>query len=324
MADVEAVTWLNDDGLRLFGTLHRPDFAASDLPAVILVSPGAKMRVGPGRLYVPLTDMLVESGCTVLRFDYYGLGDSEGELPETMLADVYRNIELGRYVPDTISALRWMREMHGFDRFILGGLCGGATTAVLTAQKDTSVVGLLSIGMNVTLSSNALTPARLLTEGQIQSRRKQYFRRLLQPKSWLRFLTFRSEYGVIWLALKRSFMKRRRPEKATPARANQPQTDNTNPLFASAFFAFLERGGQAFMLFSEKDRLHSEYLEKFAARFRDRLTPFKHQIKEHVVAEANHVLALEEWRQEMIDLSQRWLRDTYAAVPASTAERSFK
>jgi len=37
----------------------------------------------------------------VLRFDFYGLGDSEGEIREPMLADLYGSIQMGRYVKDT-------------------------------------------------------------------------------------------------------------------------------------------------------------------------------------------------------------------------------
>jgi len=57
MADPVAVTFRNAEGRQLFGTLHLPDARRADAPAVVLFSPGAKMRIGPGRLYVPLTDL---------------------------------------------------------------------------------------------------------------------------------------------------------------------------------------------------------------------------------------------------------------------------
>src|SRR5687768_3711240 len=130
MSEPEAVRFKNDNGQVLFGTLHPPARPRHGLPAIVLLSPGVKMRVGPGRLYVPLTDMLNDLGYTVLRFDFFGLGDSEGELQEPMLADVYNNIEVGRYVGDTVSALNWLAKEKGFQRFVLGGLCGGAITAL--------------------------------------------------------------------------------------------------------------------------------------------------------------------------------------------------
>ena len=80
-----------------------------------------------------------------------------------MLADVYNNIEVGRYVGDTRSAIQWLRKQFGARRFILGGLCGGAITALLAAEREPEVEGLLSLGMTVTLASNAATPAKDLS-----------------------------------------------------------------------------------------------------------------------------------------------------------------
>jgi uncharacterized protein len=310
MAEIQAVSFTNDAGQRLFGTLHLPATPNRALPAVVLLSPGVKMRVGPGRLYVPLTELMNSLGYTVLRFDFHGLGDSEGELHEPMLADVYNHIEVGRYVGDTLSALRWLREQQGCKRFMLGGLCGGAITALLAAERDTSVESLLSLGMTVTLASNAATPAKYLTRAQLDSRRQGYYRRLLQPKSWLRLLTFQSEYGVIWRSMKRVFIKEPPPAPA-PAATTTPATidqrGNANPLFPPAYFSFLQRGGKALMIFSEKDRLQSEYEEKFVAFHQQQLASYQNQIDQHVIAGANHVLSFHEWRDEMLDKSQAWL-----------------
>jgi uncharacterized protein len=315
MTRVEAVSFPNKAGQTLFGTLHGPAPDASR-PVVVLLSPGVKMRVGPGRLYVPLTDMLCDEGFTVLRFDFYGLGDSEGELGEKLLPDVYNHIEVGRYVDDTLAAMQWLRTTHGVKRFVLGGLCGGAITALLAAERDVSVEGLLSLGMTVTLASNAATPGKYMTAVQLEGRRKQYIRKLLSPTAWFRLLTFRSDYSVIWHSTVRRFVKKP-TAKAAPAAAAAAATEqrgNANPMFPPAYFKFLERGGKAFMLFSGKDRLQSEYEEKFAVPFAERLSPFDAQIHRHIVAEANHVLALHEWQREMVDASRAWARQNFQAA----------
>lgn len=309
MHNIEAISFTNSSGLELFGTLHTPSNPRADLPAIVLLSPGVKMRVGPGRLYVPLTQMLNDQGYRVLRFDFFGLGDSAGDLQESMLADVYNHIEVGRYVDDTLSALKWLRQTQGASRFILGGLCGGAITALMAAERDTSVEGLLSLGMTVTLASNAATPAKYLTRVQLDSRRQGYYRRLLQPKSWLRLLTFQSEYGVIWRSLKRLVVSDKPKAGSTGSNLTTPldQRGNANPLFPTAYFAFLKRGGKALMLFSEKDRLQSEYEEKFAAPFAAQILQYQNQIHQHVIPNANHVMTLHEWQREMIDESKQWL-----------------
>jgi len=316
MGDVTAVTFNSSEGNTLFGTLHSPAQARADLPVIVLLSPGVKMRVGPGRLYVPLTDTLVDMGYRVFRFDFFGLGDSSGELQETMLADVYNNIEVGRYVADSRSALQWLRQNVGAKKFVLGGLCGGAITALLTAEREPDVEGLLSLGMTVTLASNAATPAKFLTRATLDHRRKGYYRRLLSPISWWRLLTGQSEYGVIWRSMKRLFVKEQQAPKAAAPAATIEQRGNANPLFPPAFFAFLKRGGKALMLFSEKDRLQSEYEEKFATPFAEQLQPYLPQLHKHVVAEANHVLSFTPWQKEMVSVSRNWLQSLHGAPRA--------
>jgi pimeloyl-ACP methyl ester carboxylesterase len=308
---------MNTAGMTLFGTLHVPAKPVTELPAVLLLSPGVKMRVGPGRLYVPLTDRLTDMGYTVLRFDFYGLGDSEGDLPETMLADVYNNIEVGRYVDDTQSAMQWLTTNHGFERFILGGLCGGAITALLTADKEASVDALLSIGMTVTLASNAATPAKYLTRKELDVRRSLYFRTLLRPKSWLRFLTFQSEYGVIWRSMLRLVFKNDSAAasgQSVGSDSTEEQRGNSNPLFAPAFLGFLRRGGRALMLFSEKDRLYAEYEEKFVLPFAQELQPFLPQLEQHVILDANHVLSSTEAKTAMVTIVGKWMRDIHSEL----------
>jgi pimeloyl-ACP methyl ester carboxylesterase len=314
MGDVRAVSFTNANGQKLFGTLHSPAPGAPRRPCVVLLSPGVKMRVGPGRLYVPLTQALNELGHAVLRFDFFGLGDSEGELAETMLADIYNHIEVGRYVDDTIAAIAWLRT-QGHDRFVLGGLCGGAITALLAARREPGVIGLLSLGMTVTLASNAATPGKYLTGKQLDGKRSQYFRNLLRPASLWRFVTFRSDYSTIWHSMKRLLVKPKvKPVAAADPVAQPPeQRGNANPLFPPAYFDFLQRGGKALMIFSEKDRLWSEYEEKFEQPFAERLKPLEAQIEKHVIANANHVMSLSEWQREMVDVSRNWIKRAWAA-----------
>jgi uncharacterized protein len=312
----EPVSFLNSQGARLHGTLHIPLVPRPQAPAVILLSPGVKMRVGPGRLYVPLTELLNSLGFTVLRFDFFGLGDSEGQLLESQLIDIYNHVEVGRNVDDTLCALRWMRETRGHSSFILGGLCGGATTAALAAERDSSIRYLLCLGLAITLSSDAATPARYLTRVELDSRRQKYFRRLLEPKSWIRLLMFQSEYGVIWRSMKKMFFK----ERAAAASAAEASAgtgehmENANPLFPPAYFAFLQRGGKALLLFSEKDRLPSEFDEKFAVPYAARLAPYQHQIRSHIVPSANHVLSMPEWREDMLSVTRDWVETQVAQV----------
>lgn len=317
MPDVRAIAFPNADGRTLFGTLHVPRSRRPELPAVILFSPGAKMRVGPGRLYVPLTEVLNSLGYLVLRYDFYGLGDSEGELDETLLVDVYSNIQVGRYVSDGQMAIDWLRREYGASRFIVGGLCGGALTGLLVAEREPSVEALLSIGMTVTLDSDSATPSKYLTQFELAHLRQGYIAKLLDPRAWLRLLTFRSDFGVIVRSML-SGLTTKRPSAASgfapqageePAAASLPreQLANVNPLFPTAFFAFLGRGGRALMVFSEKDRMLGDWREKFVDLYPEQMRRFAPQVTEHVVPGANHVLSERAWQQEMHAAAQTWL-----------------
>lgn len=309
------VVFENRQGLRLFGILHEPAAAAVGDLAVILLSPGVKMRVGPERLYCTLTEQIVQLGLPVLRFDFYGLGDSEGEVAEELLKDVYNHIEVGRFVDDTIDSMDWMAREHGIRRFILSGLCGGAITGLLTAQRDARVAGLLALAITPVLASRSADPALYMTAGQLTEMRKTYLGKLLSPKSWLRLLTLRSDYRVLWRALTQPLRARPKPEAAeTPARL--PEDDNASPLFPPAFFAMMETRRPILMIFGASDRLGWEFEEKFAARHRERLSQVRPFYDVHTIGEANHVLSFKPWQQEMLNVSAEWLQRWFGAGAA--------
>lgn len=299
------VKFRNREGLELFGTLHRSDIEDRSKPFAILLSPGVKMRVGPGRLYIPVTKLLNELGFSVLRFDFYGLGDSEGELEEELLADVYNNIEVGRYVDDSIAAMDYVAHEIGATHFLLGGLCGGAITGLLTAQCDSRVTALLSIGMTVTLASNSATPAKYLTQNELATLRSGYLSKVLDIGSWARLLTFKSDYSALYRSLAQPF--RRSVKLSEKNKPPEEQRGDVNPLFPKAYLDFLNRGGKALMIFSGADRLYGQYQEKFLAYHKQELDQVSDQIVEYVIPDANHVVSFGKWREELLSRTSAWL-----------------
>ncbi len=129
MSDARCVSFRNRQGMTLHGMLHEPQPAAARGVCVLLLSPGIKGRVGPHRLYLKIAARLVPLGFHVLRFDYYGLGDSEGELEEDLLADMYNTIQAGRYVDDTIAAMDWMSDPSAALTGSSARACAGARSA---------------------------------------------------------------------------------------------------------------------------------------------------------------------------------------------------
>jgi uncharacterized protein len=305
-ARVEPVVFVNRRGLRLFGILHLPSAESTAGVGVILLSPGVKMRVGPQGLYRRMADLFLSLGLPVLRFDYHGIGDSEGDLPEEFLKDVYNHVEIGRFVDDTLDAMNFLQERTGTRRFVLSGLCGGAMTGLLAASRDDRVAGLVGLGITPLVSSRAADPSVYFSAGHLEHLRKGYFKKLLSPSAWVRFLSLKSDHKVIWRSLMAPLKRVSAPGQAAEGAPAAP--DNTNPLFPPAFFTMLSANRPMLLVFGGSDRLRWEFEEKFVARHKDRLAPLSAGYDLRVIDHANHVLTFTEWQRELLQLAEAWMR----------------
>jgi len=314
---VAPVKFENRDGYKLFGMLHKPE-GETHKPAIVLLSPGVKMRVAPHRLYVNMTRRFVELGFVVFRFDFYALGDAEGNLNERWLADVYNSVALGRYINDTTDALNWLEKETGISNYIIAGLCGGALTGLLAGQVDQRIVGLLGLGIPVVLDSSESDRTKNITKGELNELRSGYFRNLLSFKSWMRLLTFKSDFKVIFRALGQMIggsIKKKNPVTSShsgkPSSEDATQTENNNsninPLFSSAFFSMLESSRNMMLVFSGADRLYWEFDEKFSGPNQHLLSNYNSVYEVHTVKDANHIFSNKAWQEEMLQLSNQWL-----------------
>ena len=313
-----AVTFENPKGCRLFGILHTPDQSRRRDIGIVLLSPGIKNRVAPHRLYNKMATALASRGFAVLRFDFFGLGDSEGELQEEQLADVYRAIQLGRYSEDTTAALDWMQRTLGLQRFIVGGLCGGAISALLLAQTEPRIAGLLALGLPVIVDGASADQQRFMTVGQLESIRGGYVSKLLSVQAWLRLLSLKSDFRLI----ARSFgVGRGSPRtSSSAAEAGHPSwPSNLNPLFAPAFERLLAGSRPALLIFSGSDRLCWEFHEKYADHHSATIDRYRRLIDLHVVPDANHVFSFQQWQDEMMDHVNTWLEVRFGAAAETRA-----
>jgi pimeloyl-ACP methyl ester carboxylesterase len=308
----EPVTFRNRDGLRLFGIVHRPQTERSHPVPVILLSPGVKYRVAPHRLYVKLARHLAARGFIVLRFDFAGLGDSEGTVSEAATADFYGTVQSGRYVDDTRAAMDWMQSEYGASKFILAGLCGGAITGLLAGASDARVDALVALGLPVLVDSNAVDPTRYLTRGELDRWREGYKSKLADPKAWLRLLTFRSNYHVIFRVIAK-WWDMRVPQEAVGAQPPRPPADNFNPLVPGAFEAMIA-GRRVLLVFGEADRLFPIFEERLARPHAAMLQSHPGRTEICVVPGANHTFSLASCEAAMRADIDRWLGDHYHAA----------
>ena len=263
--------------------------------AAVLLCPGVKTRVGPHRLYRKLSPPFLARGIPVLRVDFRGLGDSEGDWPDDSLRQIYRLTELGHCVDDARAALDWLESHLGIRHCIVGGLCGAAMTALHLAREDTRLAALYAIGLPSRLDGPAEQQG--VSRGELQSHWLRYLRKLARPESWLRLLLLRSDYRLMWRSL---------AEKLTKPGLPAPAPD-LNPHLPTSFLALLRTDRPALLLFGEQDPMRWDFEEKFLQPWAAALEPYRAQITQAVIPRANHILSDPATIVEANRLTEAWL-----------------
>lgn len=112
---------------RLFGIYKPPSGRAARVSrAVMICAPWGQEYLCAHRALRRLGDLISAAGHHVMRFDYFGTGDSAGDLRESSLEDWRSDIAL---------ALEELREASGIDRASLIGLRLGASLAADVAAR---------------------------------------------------------------------------------------------------------------------------------------------------------------------------------------------
>ena len=113
----------------LRGLLHRPE-GTDPAPAVLMLHGFTGQHVEQDRLFVQAARVLAGLGFAVLRFDFYGSGDSDGDFEESSV-----QTELD----DAVTALDWISAQPGIDPQrigVLGLSLGGCVAALLAGQNS--------------------------------------------------------------------------------------------------------------------------------------------------------------------------------------------
>ena len=297
----------NKSGKKLFGICHLPSVEIKKNVGIIFLSPGIKSRVAPHRLYVKCAKAITNRGYIVLRFDPEGLGDSEGEIIEQFAADVYGRIQVGHFVDDTEVAIDWFKRKYDIDKVILAGLCGGAITGLLAGADNPDVVGLLAIGIPVTLDGANIDRKKSITENQMINIKSKYIGKLFSIDAWKRLLLFKSDYKLIISSL---FFRKKNGNgnNKKSSHINKLKSTNFNHKFIGAFNNFT-KDKKILFAFGAEDGLYWDFKDKFYDEYAIHRKNKKRidNTEIFIVNEANHILSFKTWQQEFIDKSLHWL-----------------
>lgn len=271
-----------DGAERLIGVLTVPTAAAAAdealAPAtrgVLIVTGGPQYRAGSHRQFVLLARALAAQGVPVLRFDYRGMGDSEGAVRD------YRAIgdDIDSALAQFFTCVPSLREV------VLWGLCDGATAAACHAPRDTRIAGLVLLNPWVR-STSGLARASL---------RHYYLPRLLQRSFWRKL----AGGGV---QLRASFTGLRRTAGALAA------SDGNEPATPALMYQALHRfPGPVLLILSGADLGAREWDDLLATHRPWRRLCAQPTWQRATVPGASHTFASASWRVEVERLCCDWL-----------------
>ena len=128
-AQTEKPVTFTRDQLQLVGVLHLPATSDAKVPAVLLLHGFTGHKAETHFMYTQLARRLAKSGIAVLRFDFAGSGDSQGE---------FVDMSILTELADARSALQFLRQNENIDAKrigLLGFSMGGCVAALLAGEN---------------------------------------------------------------------------------------------------------------------------------------------------------------------------------------------
>ena len=129
------------EGQRLYGMLHLPE-GKGPFPALSMYHGFTGQRIEPHRLFVKTARKLAIEGFVVLRFDFRGSGESQGDFRDMTISDEIR---------DALASLDFLTSQPEVNPNRLGvlGLSMGGFVASHVASQSSRVKALVLSGRPV-------------------------------------------------------------------------------------------------------------------------------------------------------------------------------
>jgi len=272
----ERAAWIACGADRMLGIVCQPADGPRRSEAVLIVVGGPQYRVGSHRQFVRLARRLAAAGFMSLRFDYRGMGDSEGSA---------RTFE--QVADDLAAALDFLSGESDVSSIAVWALCDAASAALMSCSVDDRVRHL------VLVNPWARSEATLAT-----THLKHYYgRRLLEREFWARLLRGRFDWKASLHGLRTNIRQ-----------ALTGQAASTG----SPFQARMARGWRAFrgrilLILSGRDLTAREFLEHAShdAAWHGLLQMPNVQRAEH--PKADHTFSEESWQRWLEDQTVDWL-----------------
>ncbi|MEM7501111.1 MAG: hydrolase 1, exosortase A system-associated [Pseudomonadota bacterium] len=219
---------------RLIGLLHSGDESAEI--GVVIVVGGPQYRVGSHRQFVLMARRLAAAGYPALRFDYRGMGDSEGA--RRTFVGVENDIEAA------VTSL--LNEHPTLKKVVVLGLCDAASAALMYSHShaDSRVAGLI-----------LLNPWVRTEAGQARAVLRHYYvKRLFQKSFWQKVLSGKWNAAESVTSLGGSV-------RSSVSAADSGQTGPDEDFIAPMLSGFRQFPGEILLVLSGRDLTAQEFVD---------------------------------------------------------------
>ena len=269
------------EGNSLLGILSLPQVPTN--VGVVIVVGGPQYRVGSHRQFVHLARALAAGGFACLRFDYRGMGDSEGNC-----------MDFEKAGPDISSAVAALIARVGVRSVVLWGLCDGATACALKGA-DPLVSGMVLFNPWIRTDAGALEVAI----------RHYYAKRWLDRRFWRKLRSGNVDIGAGLIGFLRNLQRfavsrmcaRRAVGRSLPDRVARGIDDHRGPVL---------------VVLSGNDQTAAEY-ELVSARpglLSDAMR--RPGVTVTRIPKADHTLSTARWRDDAAAITLGWLNRHFA------------
>jgi exosortase A-associated hydrolase 1 len=280
---VEEVASFRCEHAELWGVVARPPACVPVAStAVLIVVGGPQYRAGSHRQFVQLARHLARHGVASLRFDYRGMGDSDGE-PRTF-EDIAPDVSAA--IDTLVSACRGCR------RVVVWGLCDAASAALMFATADPRVEGIVAANPWAR-SATSLAAARV---------KHYYGARLLQREFWSKVL----RGGLDWRSAWRGLTGNVRQARGSVEPGGQPR--ERVPFQTAMARGLASFRGRMLLILSGNDLTAQEFLHYAAAAPAWSGLLGEPKVRRIDLPEADHTFSRRAWQDRVEQETLAWVQ----------------
>lgn len=264
----------------LYGILHLPQQPISR--GVLIVVGGPQYRVGSHRQFVLLARYLAERGIPVMRFDYRGMGDSDGAIQtfEHIAADL-------RCATDI-----FFEHCSALEEVIIWGLCDAASAALFYAHQDQRISGLI-----------LLNPWVRTEQGIAKAYLKHYYlKRLFSKEFWGKLISGKfnplASIRSLYTFGKNSLQRAKPTSVEDQASSTCDLTASLPERMRTGLKSFQ---GRVLIIISGKDLTAHEFMDLIHTSTDWQKTLKEKEVVFFHIQQADHTFSTREWRNQVAE-----------------------